>query len=77
MWRHISCRWCEPPVWNRLPTTGLKGRHTEIVSALRALDIGFHRVPVAYTTGKGCIVPLGLPLCKTRLCPKRGLTLSN
>ena len=60
MWRHIPCRRCEPPVWKRQPTTGPKGRHAEIVSALRALNIGSQRLPVAYATGKGCIVPLGL-----------------
>ena len=64
MWRHIPCRWCEPPVWKRQPTEGPKGRHTKIVSALRALDITFQRLPVAYTTGKGCVVPLGLRIAQ-------------
>ena len=32
------------------------------MSALRALDIDFHRLPVAYTTGSGCVVPLGLQI---------------
>ena len=64
MWRYILCRWCEPPVWKRQQAIGPEGRHNEIASALRALDGDSLRLPVAYTTGKGCVVPLGLQVAQ-------------
>ena len=49
---------------HRFGSDNPEGRHNEIVSALRALDCDFFRLPVAYTTGKGCVVPLGLQIAQ-------------